>query len=67
MCGLCSENEEERCEAQKHELLVADALDRLAGDLRNLARGVRKPHDHNSKNIARNARFVVRELVADWV
>lgn len=65
MCDLC--NPETRTKARESLRSAADALERLANDLRDLAEGRVEPHGIPASGIGALARGIVRKLVQEWV
>lgn len=67
MCNLCSNDPNEREKARKYQEIIADDLERLAANYRDMAHGRIKPHTDAAKIVALRATSLVRHLVDEWV
>lgn len=65
MCDLC--NPEFREPAKREMLLVADNLERLAAQYRDMAEGRLKPHSNPALDVASRAKSVIHALVKEWI
>ena len=67
MCGLCSDDAEERQRAQQFSSRMAERLRDLASVYERMASGAVKPHSDEAKDAGYLARGLIRALVEEWV
>lgn len=67
MCDLCSNDKTEQARAREALMHRAKDLRDFAKHLEALAWGNAQPHTEDSKNIAANARGLIRYLVEEWM
>ena len=67
MCGLCSDDAEERQRARRFNRHMAESLRRLASVYEHMASGAVKPHSDEAKDAGYLARGLIRALVEEWV
>jgi len=66
MCDLCG-TEEEKKAGRARAGRMADQLDRLASNYRDMQRGYYKPYAEDGKRTQLIATRVIRELVEEWI
>lgn len=69
MCSLCSNDPKEREQAIKAHYRIAEDLEKLAANYRDMAAGRVKLHvgDNTMKTISSRARQLIVELVNEYV